>query len=416
MKTLLRDPRARRLLIANTLGSIGSGVTIFSVPWLLVHQPGGNAAFRWITIVTTAVLFAFMPLYGTWVDRHSRKTALLIGELWGFAAIITLAAVGYFLGGFSTAALMAIYFCGMLYYTLHYTAKFAFVQQIFDRSQYQSLTGLMEIQGQTAMMVAGGLGGWLVDHVPLWGILVFDAATYLASFLILRTIPYVATHLAPHAPSSAASASRPTVWASIVEAWQWLRARPRLAIFLTCSLLPFVAVMSGNYLFPIYVAQTLHAKAGLFAGGEIVFAAGSVLAGLLLPRLLAQHSASTTIPGTMFAFLCGLVVLVVFRSPVAYLAAAALCGFGNAGCRVARSALMLNLVSNSVMGRISVFYNLLDRILRTILVSAMAITDVYGAPAGYGLLTAMIILAIAGVLATRNVLLPPPANGAPAKI
>jgi MFS family permease len=416
MKTLLRDPRVRRLLVANTLGSIGSGVTIFSVPWLLIHQPEGNVAFRWITIATTAVLFIFMPAYGAWVDRHSRKTALLASELWGFGAILALAGTGLMLGEFSTTLLMTIYFCGMFYYTLHYTAKFAFVQQILDRSQYQSLTGLMEIQGQTAMMIAGGLGGWLVEHVPLWTILLFDAATYLASFLILRTIPYVATHLTSHRAGDSTAAVRPTVWGSIVEAWRWLRARPRLAIFLTCSLLPFICVMAGNYLFPIYVAQTLHASAGLFAGGEIFFAAGAVLAGVLLPRLLVQHSAATTIPGAMMAFLGGLVVLSLFRHSPAYLAAAVLLGFGNAGCRVARSALMLNLVPNAVMGRVGVFYNLLDRVLRTILVSAMAITDVYGAPAGYGLLTGIIVLAIAGVLVTRNVLQPAEAGPALVKV
>lgn len=389
------------MLLANTLGSIGSGVTIFSVPWLLVHQPGGSVDFRQITIATTAILFLFMPAYGAWVDRHSRKTALLGSELWGFTTIMSLAAIGFARGGFSAPLLMATYFCGMFYYTLHYTAKFAFVQQLLDRSQYQSLTGLMEIQGQTAMMIAGGLGGWLVEHVPLWTILFFDGVTYLTSFLILRTIPYEATHLKPSGPGAA---RRPSVLAAVVEAWRWLRERPRLAIFLTGSLLPFVAVMAGNYLFPIYVAQTLHAPASLFAGGEIIFAAGAVLAGALLPRLLAQHSASTTIPGTMLAFLAGLFVFVFVRHPVAYLVGSLLTGFGNAGCRVARSALMLHLVPNTMMGRVGVFYNLLDRVLRTLLVSSMVIVDRHGPPAGYALLAGIVIVAFAAVLATRNVL------------
>ena len=77
---------------------------------------------------------------------------------------------------------------------------------------------------------------------------------------------------------------------------------------------------------------------------------------------------------------------------------------------------MLNLVSNAVMGRVGVFYNLLDRVLRTVLVSAMAITDVYGAPSGYALLAGIVILAIAGVLATRNVLHSVPAVPALAKV
>jgi MFS family permease len=115
MRTLLRDTRVQRLLVANTLGSIGSGITIFSVPWLLVHEPNGNAAFRWATIATTVVLFAIMPYYGAWVDRHSRKAALLTIEAWGFFAAGTMAVLGFVLGGFSTTQLMVIYFCGMSY-------------------------------------------------------------------------------------------------------------------------------------------------------------------------------------------------------------------------------------------------------------------------------------------------------------
>ena len=38
------------------------------------------------------------------------------------------------------------------------------------------------------MMIAGGLGGVLIERVPLWTILLFDAATYLASFLIQATL------------------------------------------------------------------------------------------------------------------------------------------------------------------------------------------------------------------------------------
>ncbi len=400
MKDLLRDNRVQRLLIANTLGSIGSGVTIFAVPWLLVNRPDGNAAFRWITIATTIALFVIMPYYGAWVDRHSRKTALLASEAWGFLATSAMAILGLALGGFATWQLMAIYFAGMLYYTLHYPAKFAMIQQMFDRSQYQSLIGLLEIQGQTAMMIAGGLGGVLIAHVPLWGILLFDAATYLASFLIQATLPYEATHLAgkdgrpPHALSG--------VWSAVGEGWRWLRARPRLTLFFTCSLVPFLVVMAGNYLFPIYVAQTLRASAVWFAGGEIAFAVGAIVAGFWLPRLIGQHSAASTIPATMLVFLAGLIVLIVFRFPLAFLLAGALLGFGNAGCRVARSALLLHLVPNEVMGRVNGFYLVFDRVMRTLLVYAMVIIDTHGPPAGYAVLTGLFLIAFFGVMQSRS--------------
>ena len=398
MKDLLRDTRVQRLLVANTLGSIGSGVTIFAVPWLLVHESGGNEAYRWTTMATTVVLFLLMPYYGAWVDRHSRKTALLASEAWGFCATVTMAITGLVVGRFATWQLMTVYFAGMLYYTLHYPAKFAMIQQMFDRSQYQSLTGLLEIQGQTAMMIAGGLGGVLVERVPLWSILLFDASTYLASFLIQATLPYTPTHLASRSKTAMAQ----SVWTSVAAGWQWLRERPRLAIFFTCSLVPFLIVMAGNYLFPIYVAQTLQASAIYFAGGEVTFAVGAIFAGFMLPRLIGRHSAANTIPGTMLVFLGGLLLLIVFRFPLTFLLAGALLGFGNAGCRVARSALLLHLVPNEVMGRVGGFYQVLDRVLRTALVGAMAIIDVYGPPAGYMVLTGVFLLAFYGVLQSRG--------------
>ena len=398
MTPLLRDTRVQRLLIANTLGSIGSGITIFAIPWLMVKAPGGNVAFRHITLITTLVIFLFMPAYGAAVDRRSRKALLLGSEAFGFLATTAMAVTGLVLGHFAMWQLMTIYFCGMFYYTLHYPVKFAFLQQTFERAQYGRLMGLVEVQGQAAMMIAGGLGGWLVERVPLWLILLLDAATYLASFLIQATLPYRATHLENRAPADL----HPGVYRSLAEGWRWLRTRPRLNVFLLCAFMPFVAVMVGNYLFPIYVAQTLHAGAVWFAGGEIAFALGAIAAGALLPRVLARTRADTTIPVTIFIFLLGLLALITLHHPLLFLAAAVLLGFGNAGSRVARSSLMLEIVPNEMMGRVGVFYHVLDRLLRTLLVSAMAVTDLYGPPAGYLLLFALVLLAWIGVLQTRS--------------
>jgi MFS family permease len=396
MHELLRDARIRRLLLANTCSAVGTGITVFAVPWLLVQQPGGSTAYRWATVATTLALFVAAPYYGAWVDAHSRKSALLLSELWSAASSVLLAGLGFALDGFGTGPLVAAYFAGMLYYTLHYPAKFALIQQTFDRSHYQSLIGLLEIQGQAAMMLAGALAGLLLGRVPLSLILAVNAAAGIASYALLRGLPYTATHLGPAAAPAPAS-----VWHGVAEGGRWLLARPRLAVFFTCTLLPFVVVMAANYLFPVYVTQTLAAGPEWFAGGEITFAAGAILAGLLLPRLISRHSAATTVPVTMLVFLAGLLLLAAVHLPLPYLCAGALLGFGNAGCRVARSALLLHLVPNAVMGRVGGFYQVLDRVLRTALVLAMGIIDAHGPPVGFALLAAVLLLALAGALRTR---------------
>ncbi|MBM3874560.1 MAG: MFS transporter [Verrucomicrobia bacterium] len=405
MKELLRDSRVVRLLVANSLGSIGSGITIFSVPWLLVNQPGGSEAFRHITIATTILLFLIMPWYGAKIDRSSRRAMVLFSELFGAAATLSMALLGLALGGFGTAQLMAIYLLGMLYYTLHYPAKWAMVQQIFDRSQYQSLTGLMEVQGQAAMLLAGALGGVAVSHLPLWVILLIDCGTYLAAFVIERGIPHEATHLKPAAPSAAAAGPDPQrggVLGGVAEGWRWLAERPALGVFLTASLLPFIVVMAGNYLVPVYVSETLRAGPGTFALSEVAFAVGALGAGLLLPRLLARQTVGTLLPLIMAIFLVGLILQATLPFTAVFVGAMVLLGFGNAGTRVGRSALMLHVVPNAVMGRVTVFFSVLDRVMRTLLVSSMVVVDVWGAQAGFIVLLAVVAVGLAAAWLSRS--------------
>lgn len=398
MVTLLRDTRVQRLLVANLTGSIGSGITLIAVPWLLVHRANGDQLYGWVTLGTTVVLFLFMPYYGAWLDRHSRKTMLLVGELFGFAATLSMAAWAYFTGHVATWQLVVSYFCGMLYYTLHYPAKYAFLQQIFTREHYQPLMGLLEIQGQAAMMIAGGVGSVLVDHVSLALILLLDAGTYLFSFFVQSTLPYEATHLRDTTAIPPANA-----WRAMAEGWRWLRERPALSLFFACTLVPFIVVMVGNYLFPIYVSQVLRASASVFGGGEIAFAIGAMLAGAVMPQLASQRGADRAIVLAHATCIVAISAIVLLRAPVPYYAAALLFGFGNAGTRVARNALMFLTVPNAVMGRVGMFFNVYDRVLRTVLTYAMTLI-VAGASAtlGFAVLLVVLVVAFAGVWTSRN--------------
>jgi hypothetical protein len=62
---------------------------------------------------------------------------------------------------------------------------------------------------------------------------------------------------------------------------------------------------------------------------------------------------------------------------------------------------MLHIVPNEVMGRVGIFYNVLDRLVRTVLVGSMIIVDWWGPPAGFLLLFAIMLAALAGVYASR---------------
>ncbi|MFI5357221.1 MAG: MFS transporter, partial [Opitutales bacterium] len=360
MRELLRDFRIRRLLLANITGSVGSGITIIAVPWLLVQRPSGDRLYGYLTVLTTMALFLLVPYYGSWLDRCSRKFALLAAETFGAIISITMAAWIGLTGTTATWQLLVLYTGGMLYYTLHFPAKFAFIQQIFERRHYQQLMGLMEVQGQTASMLSGGLASLMLEHVPFYTIILFDAATYVFSFLVQSTLPYVADHLA-------AARTTDSAWTSLGEGLRWMRDRPKFTLFVGCTLAPFVAVMTGNYLFPIYVQQILQASAAVYGRGEMVFALGALLAGFVGPSLVQRLTAGHVALGMMAIFVVGLAILGGLQSVAAFYVALLLLGLGNAGTRVARGTLVMHEVPNAIMGRVNVVIFTIDRLLRTLM-------------------------------------------------
>jgi MFS family permease len=404
MRDLLKDTRVQRLLVANITGSIGSGITIVAIPWLLVHRSGGDQIYGYATIGTTIALFLFMPYYGAWIDRHSRKTMLLLGELFGFVATLSMAAVAFFSGHVATWQLITSYFCGMMYFTLHYPAKYAFLQQIIDAKHFQALTGLMEIQGQAASMLSGGLAGLLADRIPLWSILLVDAATYLFSFAVQSTLPYKSTHLVEGAPTTSA-------WRAMAAGWRWLHAHARLSIFFGCTLVPFILVMVDNYLLPVYVKSVLRAPSTVFGGGEIAFAAGALLAGAFIPMIASRRGADSVIIATMMLCLVAISLLILLRTGSGYFVAMGIFGVGNAGCRVARTAAMLHAVPNAVMGRVGMFYNAADRLLRTLLISLSTFIVIRHSPTlAFGILWFVLCGALVGAVITRAALMRTPGS------
>ena len=393
--SLLRDPRIHRVLGANAVSSIGSGVTMIAVPWLIVQRPGGERTFGFATAAVTLALLFLLPYYGWILDRHSRKRVLLAGELFGLFATSVFLAMAFVRGEFATWHLVGIFTAGTVYYTIHYPALFAFNQEVFAPAQYRELAGLVEVQGQTASVVAGGLAAILIGRVDLTVLLGISTATYLLSFLILRPLPYAT--FAERTPSTLSALRQ------IGEGWGYLAERPGFALFLICAFIPFVGVMVSNYLFPIYASRALQAGPAVFGAGEVTFAVGSILAGLTIPRMIAAIGSYRTVLLTVAMFTLAAALLAAFPLVGLYLLLNAMLGWGNAGSRVARSTIILLAVPNALIGRVNVLFNLLERLVRTaVLLYLTSRVEALGSPFGFGIVAALAGLACIGVAASRK--------------
>lgn len=189
MKEVFASVSFRKLFFSNLFSGFGQGMTMIGIAWYLVEATGSAQLLGSTMFVSAVLMFFIGPYIGTLIDRFSRKTMLLVENVIGFAVLGSLAVWGFF-GGYAEWMLIAIYLVTTFMYQIHYPAQSALVQEQFEPRHYNDINSLLEIEGQTASVLSGGVAGILLNSYGLHVVLVVNALTYLFAFALLSTMKY----------------------------------------------------------------------------------------------------------------------------------------------------------------------------------------------------------------------------------
>lgn len=395
MSELYKDRRFYFILAANLLSSIGSGITMISVPWLLVSKGHGATIFGYATIVMTIINFIMSPFIGQWVDRFPRKNILMLGELVGFLMVLAFAINGFLGLEYSNWHYMILYGTGSFYYNLFYPGMFALNQEIFPKSAYKSLNGAMEIQGQLSSVIAGALAAMLMGKINLEWILLFDAFTYISALCFFWAIPYV--------PKNSIKDKSDGFWTKLTEGYRYMKLRPKLFLFLLASFMPFIGVMVTNYLFPVYLTDVLKVEGSTYGAQSMVYGIGAVLAGFLIPYLSNKLGNENSIIFTGFIYTISICLIILTKVIPIYLILIALLAFGNAGTRVARNSYLMDTVPNQIVGRVDSLFRTIGLAIRVLLLTVFTyINSEMDIHYSFYVLAGLLILSMLVIIITKN--------------
>lgn len=193
MSKLYNDSRFRLIIFANIASSIGSGITMIAVPWLLVSSENGNEVFGYVTMGMTILSFLITPYIGSLIDKISRKRLLIFSKVFSLLLLFIFTLIGFLGIHYEVWHYIIIYMVGNLYYTIFYPTMFALNQEIFDKDQYKTLNGTMEVQGQLSSMIAGAVASILLMKWDLQFILLLDVFTYALAIYFYLKLPYSKT-------------------------------------------------------------------------------------------------------------------------------------------------------------------------------------------------------------------------------
>jgi len=261
------------------VSALGSGLTGFAIPVVVFQKTGSAEQFGLLLFAWMVPALLLAPVAGTLVDRWDRRRVLIAADT-GQALMTLLLAALVLSGRFELWYLFVVTVAGSLISAFQEPAFTASIAALVPRRQYQRAIGLVQLLGSVSAIIAPLLGGALVVTIGLGGIMLIDAASFLAAIagLLLVSIPR------PVRIEADAAAAEEQGWRRFTheaaQGLRFLRARPgllgMLAVFALTNfwggfLNPLLSPMVLSFTQPVQLA-TVQATAGV----------GSVLGGLAI--------------------------------------------------------------------------------------------------------------------------------------
>ena len=323
---------------------------------------------------------------GTIIDKHSRKKIFLGINLFGAFALGTASYLAYHSNEVSMLLAMTVFACTTFIYNIYYPNLYALAQEISDPKNYMRILSMVEIQGQAATVISGGLAAVLLSgydgteslflqklgftfHFQTWklaDVFLLDASTYFISFLLLLMMNYV--------PAK----TRAIDTTSLKERFQYgidylLNNKDLLWMGIGAAAVFNTIIMCSYYQLPIYINKYLEAPAYVFAGAEMCFALGAMSAGIFVSYIFRRANNPIKIIGLL---VLGSIVYFIYTFNVhipLFLFLNFVIGASNAGIRIYRNIYFFKIVPNHVIGRVNSVTNTSSYLTRFIMGLVFAI-------------------------------------------
>ncbi|GAA6756884.1 MFS transporter [Thermus thalpophilus] len=270
----LRHKSFARLLLAYLVSQAGSKIHRVAL-LVLIYLLTENAL--WVSLTLGVQLLGtvvFSPLLSTWADTQDRKRLLV----WSDLLRAPLVALIPLLGAKSLPFLLLLVFLIELLRNLHDPIQNAVVPDLVPKEEVDEANSLILLADRLSEVLFVGAAGVLVAAVGPAYAFYLDAATYLASGLLLLGLPSLKPERMPKAGFFA------RVKEGLGHLWQTPSIRRAVGTLFAAAAFGSVETALGVVL----AIKWLQVGSAGFGFMEAAMALGAILGGLALPRLLAK--------------------------------------------------------------------------------------------------------------------------------
>jgi MFS family permease len=175
------------LLVAEIVSSTGSAMTFVALPWFVLVTSHGNATRMSIVLAAEILPMALFGIpSGAVVARLGSRVSMLVSDAVR-APLIALMPVLFWAGDLTFGALLAIAFLMGVFITPYISAQRTIIPELFgdDEALVTKASNLFGAAAQVPIVIGPILAGFLIGWIGAPSVLLIDAVTYVAAFVIV---------------------------------------------------------------------------------------------------------------------------------------------------------------------------------------------------------------------------------------
>ena len=362
LNTLLINRNYAFLWAGQAVSSLGDSIyDLTLIVWIaavIARQANGQPA-TWAPIAVSGVLIAvslpslfFGPIAGVFVDRWDKKKTMLWMDCIRMllVALLVLVTGSSFLPWKPSMAvqLTAIYvtvFLASICSQFFSPARAVLIGDIVDQEQLGRASGLAQVSQSIAMIMGPPLAAPVLFGFGVQWALLFNALTFLVSFLCVRAV---------HVPSAATSVNqtdKADFWRDFIEGLNFSFKNRVLQVLYVTIVVASLGAGAINSLMIFFVTDNLHVSVtnvGLLDG---FFGVGVIVGSVLVSTLSSKVKITQLFTGAILGF--GVLFLLLARTTNIFVALGILLllGVAQATINIAIVPIALGSVPRDMLGR-----------------------------------------------------------------
>ena len=388
---------SKRFVVARFLSIMSLFPVEIFITFQLSSSPLYFGLFGATILAGLIARFFFQPILSDVIDRYSRVRIQITAQIISTTFLMSIFLLFNFVGSATPGIYVLIAIVNDLYYMVSYQVQQALAQSVFSRNMYGRLNGINEIMGQLPVVLGAAMTSLVLIFLNFRELILISALFQVVGIIAFWT---VRDDFEP-----AVNPKKGGVHSNYSESYRYLRKNRKPVLFIYLLNFPFIAVVAGNFLKPIFIVRVLAQSSSFLAISESVYAGVAIIAGVIVPLVMERVGGMKTVYICTTIFFVGSLLIPVAPLWYLFLIFQILHGFGNPGTRIARNTVVMKSVPKNEMGRFNGSVQLLTTMTRIVLIS-VSMLEVLSAGAGTLILVIGTIVfvaeVLAGILLSRN--------------